>query len=112
MTGSTRGKLNLWTYDAYHASTHGYYLEALVIFGTITRRDPRSLGENECSAFELGLSRPETKALQQIALTNWCTGVRRTCPGRVGQTWGTRAVHGRTMNRDRGRTLERPEPLR
>ena len=65
--GIDAGKLNLWTYDAYHASTHGYYLEALVIFGTITRRDPRSLGENECSAFELGLSRPETKALQQIA---------------------------------------------
>ncbi len=65
--GIDAGKLNLWTYDAYHASTHGYYLEALVVFGTLTKRDPRSLGEHECSAFELGLSRPETKALQQIA---------------------------------------------
>jgi len=60
-------KLDLWTYDHYHASTPGYYLEALVIFGRITGRDPRSLGENECSAYELGLPRPDVKALQQVA---------------------------------------------
>ena len=65
--GIDAGKLNLWTYDNYHASTHGYYLEALVIFGSVTGRDPRSLGDNECSAYELGLSRPEVKALQQVA---------------------------------------------
>jgi hypothetical protein len=65
--GIEAGKLNLWTYDHYHASTYGYYLEALVIFGSLTGRDPRSLGPNECSAYELGLSRPETRALQQIA---------------------------------------------
>ena len=65
--GIEAGKLNLWTYDQYHASAHGYYLEALVIFGGLTRRDPRSLGDNECSAYELGFSRPEVKALQQVA---------------------------------------------
>ena len=65
--GIDAGKLNLWTYDNYHASTYGYYLEALVIFGSVTGRDPRSLGQNECSAFELGLSRAEAKALQQVA---------------------------------------------
>ncbi len=65
--GIDAGKLNLWTYDNYHASTHGYYLEALVIFGSVTGRDPRSLGQNECSAYELGLSRSEAKALQQLA---------------------------------------------
>ena len=65
--GIEAGKLNLWTYDAYHASTHGYYLEALVIFGSVTGRDPRSLGDSECSGFELGLSRTEVKALQQVA---------------------------------------------
>jgi hypothetical protein len=65
--GIDAGKLNLWTYDSYHASTYGYYLEALVIFGTVTGRDPRSLGENECSAYELGLSRPEASKLQQVA---------------------------------------------
>jgi hypothetical protein len=65
--GIDAGKLDLWTYDQYHASTHGYYLEALVIFGTVTGRDPRSLGETECSAYELGLSRAQAKTLQQIA---------------------------------------------
>jgi hypothetical protein len=65
--GVEAGKINLWTYDSYHASVYGYYLEALVVFGAVTGRDPRSLGDNECSAFELGLSRPQTKALQQIA---------------------------------------------
>jgi hypothetical protein len=65
--GIDAGKINLWTYDNYHASTHGYYLEALVIFGSVTGRDPRSLGQNECSAFELGLSRTEARALQQVA---------------------------------------------
>ena len=61
------GKLNLWTHDHYHASAHGYYLETLVIFGRITGRDPRSLGDNECSAYDLGLTRPQVKALQQVA---------------------------------------------
>jgi hypothetical protein len=65
--GIEAGKLNLWTYDHYHASTPGYYLEALVIFGSLTGRDPRSLGENECSGYELGLERAQVKALQQVA---------------------------------------------
>jgi hypothetical protein len=65
--GLDAGKLDLWTYDHYHASTYGYYLEALVIFGRLTGRDPRSLGERECSAFELGLSRSEASKLQAIA---------------------------------------------
>ena len=65
--GIDPGKINLWTYDHYHASAHGYYLEALTIFGALTKRDPRSLGENECSGFELGFSRQEVAALQQIA---------------------------------------------
>jgi len=65
--GIEAGKLNLWTHDSYHASTHGYYLEALVIFGSLTGRDPRSLGDAECSGFELGMSRAEVRALQQVA---------------------------------------------
>jgi hypothetical protein len=65
--GIDADKINLWTYDAYHASTYGYYLEALVLFGSITGRDPRSLGTNECSGFELGLSGAQVGALQQVA---------------------------------------------
>jgi hypothetical protein len=65
--GIEPGKLDLWTSDHYHASTYGYYLEALVVFGDVTRRDPRSLGDNECSAYELGLAPREARALQQVA---------------------------------------------
>ncbi|MDT0593272.1 PEP-CTERM sorting domain-containing protein [Glaciecola petra] len=61
------GKISLWTWDHYHASTHGYYLHALVVFGNLTGKDPRLLGENECSAFELGISSREAKLLQQAA---------------------------------------------
>ncbi len=60
-------KIDLWTSDHYHASSFGYYLEALVVFGNLTGLDPRSLGENECSAFELGMSRSQIKGLQQTA---------------------------------------------
>ncbi len=69
------GKINLWTNDQYHASTYGYYLEALVVFGSLTGRDPRTLGDNECSAYELGMSRPQVKALQQIAFEQLGTAV-------------------------------------
>ena len=65
--GIEPGKLDLWTADHYHASAYGYYLEALMVFGDVTKRDPRSLSENECSAFELGFSTAQTKALQQVA---------------------------------------------
>jgi hypothetical protein len=65
--GIDAGKLDLWTYYHYHASTYGYYLEALVLFGSITGRDPRSLGDYECSGFELGLSPAQAGALQQVA---------------------------------------------
>jgi len=65
--GIDAGKVNLWTYDSYHASTYGDYLEALVLFGAITGQDPRLLGEFECSGFELGLSAAQVGALQQVA---------------------------------------------
>ncbi len=60
-------KVDLWSYDHYHASNYGYYLEALVVFGNVTGLDPRSLGENECSGYELGMSREQVSALQQAA---------------------------------------------
>lgn len=65
--GIDAGKLDLWTYDHYHASVPGYYLEALVVFGRVTGLDPRTLGDRECSAFELGLSRAQARVLQQVA---------------------------------------------
>lgn len=65
--GLDAGKIDLWTYDHYHASTYGYYLEALVVFGNVTGVDPLSLGRNECAAVELGISSAQAGALQQLA---------------------------------------------
>lgn len=65
--GINPGQLDLWSYDQYHASTAGYYLEALVIFGHVTGVDPRVLGETERAADALGLSPAQARALQQIA---------------------------------------------
>jgi len=65
--GIPAGKINLWSWDSYHASAYGYYLEALMVFGKVTGKDPLSLGDNETVADDLGFSKPQTHALQQIA---------------------------------------------
>lgn len=83
--GITPGQIDLWTTDHYHASAAGYYLEALMVFGDVTGRDPRSLGEAECSAFELGLLAPAVKALQQVAFDQLATTKKLTsAPRRSG----------------------------
>lgn len=61
------GKISLWAKDYYHGSSYGYYLHALVVFGNLTGLDPRSLGQNECSGYELGMTRREITMLQQAA---------------------------------------------
>ena len=63
--GIDAAKINLWTFDNYHASTYGYYLEALMVFGRVTGRDPRSLGGGECSGRAWSFGR----AGQQAAAT-------------------------------------------
>jgi hypothetical protein len=65
--GIADGKVNLWAPDAYHASVHGYYLEALMIFGHVTGRDPRSLGASDAVAHDLGISTTIASALQRTA---------------------------------------------
>lgn len=65
--GIPAGKINLWTWDSYHASAYGYYLEALLVFAKVTGKDPQSLGDNETVADDMGFSKPQTHALQQIA---------------------------------------------
>ena len=65
--GIPAGKINLWSWDSYHASAYGYYLEALMVFGKVTGKDPLSLGDNETVADDMGFSKPQTHALQQIA---------------------------------------------
>ncbi len=61
------GQINLWAADSYHASEYGYYLEALVIFGSVTGRDPRTLGPNEQAAARLKIWADKASALQRIA---------------------------------------------
>lgn len=65
--GIEAGKVDLWAADHYHASSYGYYLEALMIFGSITGRDPRALGANECAAADLGIAPAQAQALEKIA---------------------------------------------
>jgi hypothetical protein len=65
--GIARGQVDLWTFDDYHGSTYGYYLEALTDFGAITDLDPRSLGKNERAAMELGVSNDQAVKMQTIA---------------------------------------------
>ena len=65
--GIAYGQVDLWAYDHYHASVWGSYLEALMLFGSITGRDPRSLGKDEQAASELGISSDQAVALQTIA---------------------------------------------
>ena len=61
------GRINLWGSDGYHGSSYGYYLEALVVFGSITGRDPRGLGRTETAASQLGIAPADAAALQAIA---------------------------------------------
>jgi hypothetical protein len=65
--GVEAGKVDLWGRDNYHGSVYGYYLEALTIFGVVTGQDPRSLGEHETAANELGIAPDQAAAMQQIA---------------------------------------------
>lgn len=65
--GIAYGQLDLWSYDHYHASVAGYYLEALVAFGRIAGVDPLTLGGRESAADELGLSQAQASALQRVA---------------------------------------------
>ena len=65
--GIAMNKINLWTWDNYHASAYGYYLEALLVFGRLTGKDPMLLGDSERVADDMGFSKPQTHLLQQIA---------------------------------------------
>lgn len=65
--GIAAGKVNLWSWDSYHASAYGYYLEALLDFASVTGKDPLSLGKNETVAEDMGFSAGQTVTLQQIA---------------------------------------------
>lgn len=68
--GISFGQVDLWAYDHYHASTFGYYLEALTVFIDVTGKDPRSFGAQEIAADELGISPGDAVRLQRVAWAN------------------------------------------
>ena len=65
--GIADGKIDLWASDHYHASTYGYYLEALLVFGRVTGRDPLSVGVRETSNSRTVLDPEIIRKLQRIA---------------------------------------------
>ena len=65
--GTTAGQVNLWGDDNYHGSSYGYYLEALMDFGSVTGYDPLSLGKKERVAKDLGFTADQAAALQKVA---------------------------------------------
>ena len=65
--GIDAGKVDLWSFDNYHASMYGYYLDALTVFGDLTGLDPRSLGRGESCADALGISGDQAAAMEQVA---------------------------------------------
>jgi hypothetical protein len=65
--GLTSGQVDLWAGDHYHASNHGYYLEALTVFAAVTRADPRKLGRHELAARDLGIKPSVAASLQRVA---------------------------------------------
>lgn len=81
--GIEAGKVDLWGGDHYHASIHGYYLEALTIFGGVTGVDPRSLGANECAGTELGITPAQMGALEQIAFDQLAASNIVTAPRKM-----------------------------
>jgi hypothetical protein len=78
--GVAAGQIDLWASDHYHASSAGYYLEALTIFAGVTRVDPRKLGRNEGAARDLGINASLAAKLQNVAFrivrTGRCGGAR------------------------------------
>jgi hypothetical protein len=71
----------LWADDDHHASKYGAYVTALVLFGTVTGRDPRSLGLKESVAADLGIEPRIVLALQTAAAQSLRPGGRSGRPG-------------------------------
>jgi len=63
----TDGLIDLWYDDGLHASKHGSYLSALVLYGTLTGLDPINFGRNEAAARALGIDPTSAVLLQRTA---------------------------------------------
>ena len=67
--GIMAGQIDLWAPENYHASTYGYYLEALTIFAAVTHSDPRTLGPQEAAAQNLHIEPEEAARLEDVAFS-------------------------------------------
>jgi hypothetical protein len=72
--GITPDEVDLWRSglppeknNHYHASRFGSYLEALVVFASVTGVDPRSLGPHELAANALGIGPAQAQDFQRVA---------------------------------------------
>ena len=55
-----------------------------MVFGNVTGVDPNALGPGECSGLELGMSRGQVEALQQVAHDELAAaGVRLLMPAGI-----------------------------
>lgn len=63
----TDGLIDLWYDDGTHASKHGSYLSALVLYGTLTGLDPIDFGRDEGAARALGIDPDSAVLLQRTA---------------------------------------------
>jgi hypothetical protein len=65
--GISKNQIDLWAIDNYHASSYGYYLEALLVFGRVTGIDPLKVGTREKAIADLKLDPAIIGKLEQIA---------------------------------------------
>jgi len=94
------GKINLWGPDYYHPSKWGCYLNACVLFGEITGRDPRTLGAKEQAAADLGIAPADAVSLQRIAYEQ----VRSARPTAFSsQQGGSKPASGKLKVKTKGR---------
>ena len=61
------GRVNLWNVDRAHPSVYGAYLNACVIFETVTGENAESLGSAEQAARDLHIAPDVATSLQEIA---------------------------------------------
>ena len=61
------GLPNLWWKDRTHESVLGAYLAGLMMYGTITGRDPLAFGTNDKTFGELGIAAADALMLQRVA---------------------------------------------
>jgi hypothetical protein len=61
------GRIDLWNVDRAHPSVYGAYLNACVIFETVTGESAESLGPNEQAASDLHIAPDIAESLQDIA---------------------------------------------